>query len=196
MTSFAYDLRYLTAGSEALESYLLSKDVYWPISIRRRSGEPGYPQLSLGGLLLAERRAGARANSAAEKAELDSISRKIYQVGGTWRVAWENKAALELGVRLNQWTRYLADYRSGPSEHYDQYPYEVFRRVAIELLVAHASDRSAFNQEALKALDFQLKAFLVPGEFIWKEDLQAAFPPTAFWYLYGRLPQRFSGSGE
>ena len=53
MPSPEYDLRYLKAGIEQLESYLLSSDVYWSIGTRAPAGETPYPQLTIGGLLLA-----------------------------------------------------------------------------------------------------------------------------------------------
>lgn len=55
-----YDLRYLAAGVKALESYLLSSDLYWPPGIEARSGESPYPSLTPGNILLAKLRAETR----------------------------------------------------------------------------------------------------------------------------------------
>lgn len=60
MPSAEYDLGYLKAGISALENYLLSNDLYWPVGASSPSGEPAYPRLTLGGLLLAQKRAHAR----------------------------------------------------------------------------------------------------------------------------------------
>ena len=56
MTSLENDRAYLEAGIPELGDYLLSKELYWPISAR------GYnlPRLTVGGILLAQTRLGAR----------------------------------------------------------------------------------------------------------------------------------------
>jgi hypothetical protein len=32
-----------------------------------------------------------------------------------------------------------------------------------------------------------LKGELIPGDFVWENELVNGFPPTTFWYLYGKL---------
>ena len=56
MKSIEYDLRYLSAGLEILENYLLSDEVFWTIYVNPPEGEPAYPKLTLDGLLLAQAR--------------------------------------------------------------------------------------------------------------------------------------------
>ncbi|HEY5573072.1 MAG TPA: hypothetical protein VIK64_08690, partial [Anaerolineales bacterium] len=60
MPSAEYDLGYLRAAVAALEDYLMSNELYWPIGAASPAGEPDYPRLTLGGLLLAQKRAHAR----------------------------------------------------------------------------------------------------------------------------------------
>ena len=184
MPTFAHDLRYLTAGSELLEQFLLSKDVYWPIGIKAHAGEAPYPQLSLGSLLLSERRCTARARTDRERAELAETSEIILHNQHSWRVAWENKAALEFRARLKQWSLYVDDLRQDPPDNYDRYSYEVFRRVIIELLAVYVRDPSPSDLELQNSLDALVKNLLVNGEFIWEAELEKAFPPSPFWYLY------------
>jgi hypothetical protein len=31
-----------------------------------------------------------------------------------------------------------------------------------------------------------LRTWLVPGRFVWEDNLQTPYPPARFWYLYGR----------
>jgi hypothetical protein len=41
--------------------------------------------------------------------------------------------------------------------------------------------------DLLGALDRVLKGELIPGDFVWENELVNGFPPTTFWYLYGKL---------
>jgi len=55
-----YDLRYLKAGVEELEQYLLSSQLYWPVHVVTPTGETPYPRLTPGELLLAREKLRAR----------------------------------------------------------------------------------------------------------------------------------------
>lgn len=46
MKSFEYDLRYIRAGLDVLEEYLLSDEVFWPIGVNPPVGDPEYPRLT------------------------------------------------------------------------------------------------------------------------------------------------------
>jgi hypothetical protein len=192
MVSFVYDLRYLQAGAEILEDFLLSQDVYWPVGIQAPPGETPYPQLSLGGLVLAKARAQVHDHTPDEAKQLHRTLEQIEATREKWRAAWGNKAASEMAARLNQWRIYLEDYRENPQANYDRYSYEVFRRVTIALLSTQADRMRDAEQEMLQGLDTVVKALLSPGGFIWETDLQRAFPRSAFWYLYGLLPKEIA----
>jgi hypothetical protein len=194
MVSFIYDLRYLQAGAEILEDFLLSQDIYWPVGIQAPPGETPYPQISLGGLALAEARAQAHIQNPDESKQLRRALDQIEISRGRWRGAWGSKAAHEMNARLNQWRTFLEDYRENPQANYDRYRYEVFRRVIIALLATQTDRMRDAEQEMLDGLDVVVKALLVSGEFIWGEDLQRAFPRDPFWYLYGLLPKEISHS--
>ena len=64
MPTLEYDLRYLRASVELLKNYLFSKDIYWSIGISAERGAPPYPQLTLGNMLLARKRASVRRGAA------------------------------------------------------------------------------------------------------------------------------------
>jgi hypothetical protein len=194
MYSFIYDLRYLQAGAEILEDFLLSQDVYWPVGIQAPSGETPYPQLSLGGMALAQARAQARVHSPDETKQLQRVLEKIEVTHQRWRGAWGSKAAHEMNARLNQWRTFLEDYREHPQANYDRYRYEVFRRVIIALLKTQTDQMREAEQEMLDGLDALITALLVSSEFIWDNDLQSAFPRDLFWYLYGLLPKEIARS--
>jgi hypothetical protein len=187
MPTTEYDLGYLRAGLAALENYLLSKELYWALGAGAPSGEPAYPPLTLGGLLLALARLHARPLSMVERDQLARMEEQIDDVRSRWRVAWERKAAQDFRARLNLWRNFLEDYRQNPGADADRYAYEVRNRIMLHLLAPEASDIPPAETELLAGLDQLLRAVLVPGDFIWEKELAPGFPRNTYWYLYGTL---------
>jgi hypothetical protein len=187
MLTASYDLQYLQAGLDQLESYLLSGDIYRPIGIQAGRGEPPYPQLTLGSLLLARLRAQVSAEIPAEKLELERLDQQIEALRSRWRSAWSNKAQAEFRSRLNLWRDFLEEYRQDPASNRDRYAYEVNRRVLLELLTPETMQLPIPSQQALAGLDQWLRSSLTPGPFIWEASLAPSFPRATFWYLYGKL---------
>ena len=187
MPSVEYDLRYLNCGVEQLESYLLSREIYWPVGAQQPAGEPPYPQLTLGGLLLARQRLGASARSSGERAELSRVEKEMDAQHAHWQVSWGKKAAHEFRARLTLWGNFLEEYRQNEAANFDRYAYEASRRVMLHLLKANAEDIPAAELDLLAGLDQLLRAVLLTGDFIWEPILAPAFPPDPYWYLYGTL---------
>jgi hypothetical protein len=159
-----------------LEGYLLSKELYWPISAR------GYdlPRLTIGGILLAQARLEARGERSG------SLASQIDMVRSRWRSAWETKAGREVQARMRLWSNYLADYRHNPEGYADAYPHEVRHRVMLQMLLAelHAP---VPEQGELSGLDNVLRTHLVDSDFIWEAGLRSVFSREAYWFLYGKL---------
>jgi hypothetical protein len=176
MDSFAKDTAYLQAGIPELEAYLLSREIYWPLSTNRSD----LPLLTLGGLLLAQ----ARLSISSQP--IQGLSAHLEAVRSSWWVAWETKAGSEFRARFALWKNFLTDYGSNPEEHASAYPYEVRTRVKLHLLdeqlPAHPDEWDALSQ-----LDNGLKTALVPSSFLWEPALQEVFPSEVYWYLYGKL---------
>jgi hypothetical protein len=187
MPSFEYDLRYLQAGVDQLEAYLLSGDLYWTIGVSAPKGEPPYPQLTPGGLLLSRQRLSATAETPAQQAELVPMDERLDSLRSRWRTAWGNKARQDFHARLRLWRDYLEEYREKPSAHYDRYSYEVGRRVQLHLLAAEAVDIPQAEMDAVNGLDKLLQAVFRPGPFLWDDLLASSFPQPTYWYLYGNL---------
>ena len=180
------DLDYLRAGLQNLEAYLLSGELYWRIGAPAKPGEPPFPSLTLSGLLLARSRLSAYPLSLDMQFERERIYAELDRIQTRWRLAWENKAAREFHARLNLWQSYMEDYRDDPGNHADRYPYEVSRRVMLELLMPVVEHRVGVETAMLTGLDEILKSVFVPGEFIWDKALSPVFPMQPFWYLYGK----------
>ena len=176
MSSTEKDKKYLEAGIPEFGDYLLSKELYWPISARGMS----LPRLTIGGILLAMAREDAR------RKNIESFRIQLDGVRTKWRVAWETKAGREVGARMRLWSNYLADYRHKPEAHADAYPHEVSYRVMLNLLLAELPNPPA-EQEALSQLDGLLRSRLIPSGFLWDSNLQVGFPREVYWYLYGKL---------
>lgn len=189
MPSPEYDLRYLKAGIEQLESYLLSSDVYWSIGTRAPAGETPYPQLTLGVLLLARLRAQSSMKTSTQQVELEELNGRLNDLRTRWRVAWEGKASKEYHARLNLWKNFLEEYRANPETQYDRYKYEVTRRVILDLLGAETENIPQTQRDLLASLDLLLHTIFISGRFIWDVSLAASFPQDQYWYLYGRVPK-------
>lgn len=187
MAIYEVELRYLQAGLEQLEAYLLAKDLYWPPGVSAPAGHPPYPQLTLGNLLLARQRLLSLARSPVHQMELQRLTAVLEQRRTRWRVAWTNKARQEFSSRLRLWRDFLEEYRELPSAHQDRFRYEINRRVLLELLQPEIEGLSQAELELLQALDKVLRAQTRPGPFCWGDELQEGFPPDRFWFLYATL---------
>jgi len=176
MTSPEKDRAYFEAGIPELGNYLLSKELYWPISAR------GYdlPRLTIGGILLVQTRLEARGE------RIEKLATQLDALRSKWRVAWETKAGREFQSRFGLWNNYLADYRHNPEGQADAYAHEVRYRVMLQLLLGELSAPPP-EREGLLQLDGVLRASFSPGDFIWEADLQAGFPREVYWFLYGKL---------
>jgi hypothetical protein len=187
MKSVEYDLRYIEAGREELEGYLLSKEVFWPLGVKPPEGKPDYPQLTLDWMLLSSARLSGRRLSGAQNDQVERAISDLDLHRSKWRVAWEKKAGHCYQVRGRMWRDYLQEYKDNPQDNADRYTYEIRLRVMLELL------RNEFRQqtpevEFLMSLDGYLKIVLEPGGFIWEPEIEAGFPVDKFWFLYGKLP--------
>lgn len=170
------DRAFFEAALDDLEAYLLSDELYWPLSMRGIS----LPRLTLGGLLLTWRRLQAYGESRPDDEQRLSYWRE------RWRAAWEKKARREFASRFNLWRNYLEDYFDAPSRYAPDYPQEVRQRVLLELLRSEIPEPRP-EDEMLSGLDARLRTAFLPGNFLWEAPLQPFFPPERWWYLYGRL---------
>ena len=187
MPTAEYDLRYLKAGIEQLENYLLSGEIYRPIGISASPRETPYPQLTLGGLLLARQRLRATAQSPAQQVELAHLEDEMDTTRQKWLTAWGRKAEAEFRARLRLWRNFIAEYRQEPAINEDRYAYEVSRRVMLQLLSRETHALPTAELELLNSLDKVLRAVLLPGDFVWDAVLVSSFPKAIYWYLYGQI---------
>ena len=182
-----YDLSFLKAGIIEMDNYLLSNELYWPLEHHTPSGDLPFQRLTLGTLLLNQCKLNAYTLNSSQQAELNRLSAQLKSSRQNWRVAWGKKALREFQGRLNLWRDFLQDYRDDPAGNIDRYPYEVGRRVMLQLLTDELDQIPPNEQEMLSGLDKLLSAVFMPGNFVWEAVLEKEFPKTKFWYLYGSL---------
>jgi hypothetical protein len=184
MPSKAQDFEYWRSAVTELKSYLLSEQLFWPLT----GGRGSQPRLTLGGLLLAQARLQARPLTQGEAAELGGLEGQVATQAARWRSAWERKAAWEFQSRLKQWGNYLDEYRANQSQA-AYYPQEVALRTMLHLLETEAGELDRGSVQLLAAYDELLRALFIPGDFVWEDELRSAFEPSTYWYLYGRPKQ-------
>lgn len=168
MSTAAQDRKYLENALPELQTYLLSDMLFYPLM-------HSLPRLTVGGLLLAQRRLHAYEDASPLDLRLDTLRTK-------WRTAWGKKAAKELQTRLRLWGNYLNEYRQ-TADLSDYYAHEVRLRVMAGLLVVELGA----EPDELSALDQLLHSKFCSGEFVWDEALMREFSRDDFWFLYGEL---------
>lgn len=186
MPSIEYDLRYLSSGLSDLESYILSSDLYWPVGVSPPVGEPPYPSLTIGNLLLAHRRLECRSIRPEDYLEYNQLNHSLEKFRVQWQHTWGQKVAREFRARLNLWRDFIEDYRADPAGNIDRYSYEVQRRVELEILKSETQAVHPQELEMLKGLDKFLQVVFEQGNFIWEAELISGFASDTYWFLYGR----------
>lgn len=174
-------LESLTDSHENLEAFLHSKQAFWT--------RGNLPSLSLGGVhwdRLVLRALRDQLDPSARR-KFDALERQIDRLAERWKVAWEQKAAVEARARLNLWRAYLAELAERPGEA-QGYPTEARNRVLAGYLIEQTGRQSEAGplRTQLDSLDARLSARFESGEFVWEDELTAAFPQSQHWYLYGR----------
>ena len=182
MPAHALDRDYFEAGLRDLSEYLLSNELYWPLS----PGRSDLPRLTVGGLLICRLRLRARSAPGEERTRFGHLEAQLDEIRSRWRAAWDARVARESRARLDLWRNYIVDDRRLPDEKAGVYRHEVQGRVMIHLLGDEVPLPPA-ETEALAGLDQILEAHFRPGKFVWESGLATEFPETPFWYLYGTL---------
>ena len=162
------DILYLEKSLPELKNYLLSDLLFYPMG--------KLPRLTIGGLLLAQKRLQAENLGT-------HLNPKLATVKIKWHSAWTKKSTRELESRLRLWQNYLNDYQNAPTEYAADYKHEVRLRVMLVLL----ADEAEQSPPELTALDQLLRVKLSSSGFMWDETLQSEFDQEKFWFLYGNL---------
>jgi hypothetical protein len=181
MPTLADDQTYFRKGVHELEEYLLSKELFWPLT-----AGTNLPRLTIGGLLLSRIRLRAWAFPTQKAGDINQTEQDLTRLRAAWPAAWERKATQEVHARLARWQDFLMEYQRSPDQHEHFYPHEVQGRVILQIL-RNEPLRLPSAWQTLDALDLLVRRAWLPGAFIWEEDLTDSFPAAEYWYLYGKL---------
>jgi hypothetical protein len=186
--SIEQNLSLLEMMVDEFDSFILSAQVFWPISQHGIRGA-SLPRMTLGGLqlLLDELAAQYPQMDSKQARQYDRLIHKVENLRGRWQSAIEKKALRELQARLNLWGAYLNDLEDQP-EWIENYLREVRNRVMIHHLIdilKHSPELEA-ELQMVSNLDHRLRDFVIPGKFIWEDSLQPVYPQEKFPYLYLR----------
>lgn len=170
-----------------LEEYLLSPELFWPLS--QPGGIPGRDRLTLGNLMLSiDTLQADRQNwDLTSETAFRKIEMQWDQSHEKWKSAIQRKAEAEMGSRINLWQAYLDDLDDGQAAGFD-YAHEVRNRVIIERLFDLGLSQEGWGK-ALQNLDRLCRRLIVPVKFIWPSNLQEVYPQERYWFLYVR-PRR------
>jgi hypothetical protein len=189
MPSRIFDVAYLKAVVPQLKNYLHSKELYFPTGEKSPPGEPPFPRITPGGLLLTVIRLEARQVEPAIDDEASQLIDQMNELIKEWRVAWGKKVVRDFNARLNLWQNFLQDHRKNPSANFDRYAYEVRSRVILHLLSKEGAQIAEDKLNLIPDLDRFLRAVFISGGFIWEEELRSGFPREPYWYLYGSITE-------
>lgn len=191
MNEVLYNLELLQVMLDEFDSYLLSKESFWPLGASE-SGR-SYPRLSLGQLLLTRDELRVQA----ENMEADQIER-YTELDGRWQeiraqrsANLEQKALREISQRLNLWKAYLQElFESSQAAH--SYPNDVRQRALLKRLQSFVSDEDELQslRRQLQSLDGKLRRVFRSGSFVWHPRLVPLYSEREYWFLYGEpVPQ-------
>ena len=183
-----YNLALVQAMLEDIESYVLTSELFWPLSQSAPKGMT-FPRLTPGTLFL------ILDELSVQTSEMPPSSQHHYQklnlqaetLLSKWAAGLGAKATQELRSRFNLWNAYITDLYE-KVEPADNYTREVRHRVIFERLLHFARPASdiTVHTQAMASLDNLLRSFFRPGELIWDERLRTCYRAQEYWFLYGR----------
>jgi thiamine kinase-like enzyme len=186
VSTIEYDLGYLEEALDLLETYLVSKSLFFPIGAQSPSGGSPYPRLTLGNLMFSQALLDAKTLLPHQSAKLNILKVGIEEIHNKWSVSWARKARRELNSRLRQWQQYINELQQEPDGFIDYYGNEVRLRVLVDLLGSDVDPVGEQSELQINKLDKLLNTILTQGDFIWEEVLAEKFYRNRFWYLWGK----------
>lgn len=180
------DLKILEAMASEMDEYLTSQTLFWPLS------DSSLPRLTLGGYLMRQYRLVQLREMLEpdDQLRLDAAIEQFNEALTEKVVRFEQRAHEELHARLRQWSEYLRDLSKESFAAGDFYPSAVQTRAMIRALVDKLKmPPYEFDERVLteiEAYDRALRNYWRPGDFVWPDEWQPAYPQRDYWWLYGR----------
>lgn len=184
------DLQIARAMVDEFENYLLEDSLYRQLRVETSAGDR-MPKMSAGSLLAALRDLDYAENAGEltsdQAAQLAELTTTFGQLRKRHESSYRAKLARELKSQIDSWRWFLQDCRDDPARCREEYPFEVWIRNRIALLVDELGGQvPAEQQSRLQALDRDLRDVFVSGDFVLDDALKGRFPKNRYWWLYGQ----------
>lgn len=185
------DLQIVEATAADLKAHLLGETIYWTLNSQPTTTFL-LPKGTLGGLLLRLHRLNALRGrlESRQQERLQEAVERAEQALAAWRTQAEEKALREARARLRAWSTYLEECEADPARYQPEYPTQAEGRTALEFLFDFAEEVREGIRTPLENADHLLRRIATPAVFVWPPEVQAAYPPEAFWWLYVRPAPR------
>ncbi len=177
------------------ESFLFSKDVYWPGHIKSKNLPATYKnvRISAGRLLISTKLLG---EEIARNKDVGSVVienlQKFENLTTLWKSNWTKKIEIEIPVRTRQWQRIIKEMDSDRDYSNYQLGNDLQIRLLLGLLVDEVDHSEKNNYlEMIKISDMKFRALTFENDFVWEDQYSLLFNRDQFWYLYRTV----SGSG-
>jgi hypothetical protein len=172
------------------ESFLFTKEIYWPIHLVTKELPPEYRNLriSAGRLLITIKLLSTFANE--NQQQIPNLKENLInfdQLINKWKANWERKVSFELPVRIRQWQRAVQELRFDKEYSIFELKNRIQIRVIIELLVNQLDERKTEFDQLIQISDQKYKSQTFESEFLWDEGISSIFPSKDYWYLYRQI---------
>ena len=173
------------------ETYILSRDLFWPLMGSSPSGRR-LPKISLGSiqLLLDQLLVQQEAMNQEQTARYQDFLEQWQRISNKWASATAKKATREIEMRVTLWNAYLDDLRSDQDEA-SSFIQEVHHRVMLSRLADFLPSSSLSDEirTQLHAIEIRHPLLTGIGDFIWDDDLRAVYSRDEFPFLYTQPPE-------
>jgi hypothetical protein len=179
------DLIILSAMAEGMDGYLRGEALFGKMA------EGGMPMLTVGGYLLREHRLYALRDRLLpdEQIRLEEAMITFNRALVERVVRFEERAHQELAARIRQMEEYLRDLeaKQGAAMNYATAvePRAMLSALSDKLTMPPYHLNPRVTQQ-IELLDKNLRRRWQPGDFVWPDGWQPAYPPELYWWLYGR----------
>ncbi len=181
------DLAEAKSMADHLIPYVYGDQLYGSIGGMFSSGAT--PSLTIGALLMRLHRLRALEAklTAEQKAKLTEIEARNEAVRSEWSVHYNEKMISEANSRLHMIETFFAECEEDPRSCYSNYQPEAMRRTIVQDIdneLHRLNLPDAHLAMVLRRIDGQLHRFAAKSDFIWAAELQPAYPPDKYWWLY------------
>jgi hypothetical protein len=169
--------------ADVIKDYLLDGELY----VQLFSRDYQLPLGTVGGLLLRLHRLRALPDqlTSDQQITLEAAAGHIEEEMAHWAVQTMDKVQREIKTRLRNWHEFLLELERDPRRYTSEYPTQAEGRTILDLLAAYAGDEAPPEMDLeLRAADVKLRDSVASGNFVWGDEMQPAFPPERFWWLY------------